>query len=114
MFHHFPNEAGVGQDCLVKATELTYKENNPLASLIIKATQSGYQLQSDGSYLKKSMPAVEFEYSEAVIREDVQEVDQKSLENLPIGLDTNQYRWVDLDGEGVSGILTEQAKSVVL
>ena len=32
-----------------------------------------------------------------------------SLENLPVGLDGRSYQWVDLDGEGVSGVLTEQA-----
>ena len=32
-----------------------------------------------------------------------------SLENLPVGLDGSAYQWVDLDGEGLSGILTEQA-----
>ena len=31
--------------------------------------------------------------------------------NLPYGLDGTHYRWVDLDGEGLSGILTEQAGS---
>ena len=33
----------------------------------------------------------------------------ESLENLPMGVDGSRYQWVDLDGEGLSGILTEQA-----
>ena len=33
----------------------------------------------------------------------------ESLENLPYGLDGARYQWLDLDGEGTSGILTEQA-----
>ena len=37
------------------------------------------------------------------------ELDVESLENLPVGLDGSNYQWIDLDGEGVSGILTEQA-----
>lgn len=28
--------------------------------------------------------------------------------NLPAGIDNKNYRWVDLDGEGLSGVLTEQ------
>jgi hypothetical protein len=32
-----------------------------------------------------------------------------SLENLPIGLDGSSYRWTDLHGEGIPGILSEQA-----
>ena len=36
---------------------------------------------------------------------------EDSLSNLPYGLDGAHYRWVDLDGEGLSGILTEQGES---
>jgi hypothetical protein len=35
-------------------------------------------------------------------------VDPTSLEGLPVGLSGSDYHWVDLDGEGISGILTEQ------
>jgi hypothetical protein len=62
-----------------------------------------------GTYLKKSLPPLEFEYSKARIQEDIRELDTESLENLPAGIDGTAYQWVDLDGEGVSGILTEQA-----
>ena len=119
MIHHFPNETEVGQDCLVRSTDFIYqntrnnpddlKKGNPMASFIALVTQNGYKRQTDGSYLKKSLPPLEFTYSQAVISEDVQEVDAASLENLPAGLDGRNYRWVDLDAEGVSGILTEQA-----
>ncbi|HLG61748.1 MAG TPA: SpvB/TcaC N-terminal domain-containing protein [Ktedonosporobacter sp.] len=119
MFHHFPNEPGVGQDCLVRSTDFTYqnirnnpddlKKGHPLASFIASVTQNGYKRQQDGSYLKKSLPPLEFAYSQPIISADVQELDAASLENLPAGLDGRSYRWVDLDGEGVSGILTEQA-----
>lgn len=120
MFHHFPNEPGVGQDCLVRSTDFTYqnirnnpddlKKGHPLASFIASVTQNGYKRQQDGSYLKKSLPPLEFAYSQPIISADVQELDAASLENLPAGLDGRSYRWVDLDGEGVSGILTEQAE----
>src|SRR5262249_46658448 len=39
----------------------------------------------------------------------VQEIDAASLENLPTGVDGATYRWTDLHGEGIAGILTEQA-----
>jgi hypothetical protein len=55
------------------------------------------------------LPPVEFTY-EATINEEIRNVDPESLENLPNGLDGTQYQWVDLDGEGLSGILTEQAQ----
>jgi Salmonella virulence plasmid 65kDa B protein len=63
------------------------------------------------TYFKKSLPPPQFEYSKAAIHDQVIELDAESLENLPAGLDGSLYQWVDLDGEGVSGLLTEQAGS---
>ncbi|GHO98832.1 hypothetical protein KSF_088800 [Reticulibacter mediterranei] len=42
----------------------------------------------------------------------MREIDAASLENLPFGLDGKAYQWVDLNGEGVSGILTEQTDAL--
>ena len=59
---------------------------------------------------KRSLPPVEFEYTAArSCRTQCEEVDPESLENLPIGLDGSAYQWTDLHGEGIPGILTEQA-----
>ncbi len=52
---------------------------------------------------------LDFVYSQAHIDETIRTIDPESLENLPYGIDENHYRWVDLDGEGLAGILTEQA-----
>jgi hypothetical protein len=119
MFHHFPDEDGVGMDCLVRSTDFVYqskrnnpddlKKGHPVASFIGSITHSSYKRTTDG-YLKRSMPPLEFKYSQAVIQEEVREVEGASLENLPRGLDGSLYQWVDLDGEGLSGILSEQAK----
>jgi RHS repeat-associated protein len=108
MFHHFPDELGI-DDYLVRSTEFTY-EQGPIASFIKSVTQSGYgYVEDQEKYLKKSLPSLEFEYRKAVINEDIQEIDAESLENLPYGLDGVRFQWVDLDGEGLSGILTEQS-----
>jgi RHS repeat-associated protein len=116
MFHHFPAELGGIQDYLVRSTELSYSES-PIASFITSVMQSGYFLQPTATqpnrYLKKSLPPVNFEYSQApdaneLARQPVCDVHLPSLENLPYGLDGARYQWVDLDGEGASGILSEQ------
>jgi RHS repeat-associated protein len=118
MFHHFPNEAGVGQDCLVRSTDFAYRNSrnspedlqkgNPLASFIASISHSGYKRQASAGYVRKSMPPLEFRYTEAVIDENIHELPEESLENLPIGVDGAGYRWADLDGDGLSGILAEQ------
>jgi len=117
MFHNFPNEQNVGANCLVRSTDFVYRNTrnnaadqqlgNPIASFIASATQNSYR-RSSSVYLKKSLPPVEFEYSDAIINEDVENINPEALENLPIGIDGITYQWRDLYGEGVSGIFTEQ------
>ncbi|WP_049785373.1 SpvB/TcaC N-terminal domain-containing protein [Nitrosomonas sp. Is79A3] len=109
MLHHFESELGT-PDYLVRATHFEHRKD-PVASFIQSVTQSGYKRNEDGTYRKKSLPPVEFTYSQAIINEDVHEVDPVSLENLPQGLDNSRYQWVDLDGEGLSGLLTEQGEA---
>jgi RHS repeat-associated protein len=120
MFHHFPGEkepdgTEVGKNCLVRSTDFTYSyeqkpkdARNPIYSFLLSVTQTGYKRNPAGGYIQKSLPPLEFTYSEPNIDETVREVDPVSLENLPQGLDGVRYQWVDLDGEGLSGILTEQ------
>src|SRR6266850_1276048 len=108
MFHHFPRELGTA-DCLVRSTEFSYAQS-PIASFITSVIQSSFRRRNDGTYQKKSLPSLDFTYSSAIIQEEVQEADGKSLENLPYGLDGSHYQWVDLDGEGASGIFTEQGE----
>lgn len=115
MFHHFPDEPEVGTNCLVRSTDFNYSYEedpsnacNPIFSFLLSATQSGYTRLEGGSYLKKSLPPLEFEYTQPKVCKEIHEVDSKSLENLPYGLDGSRYQWVDLDGEGLSGILSQQ------
>ncbi len=124
MFHHIPDllTGEKGYDGLVRSTDFIYrnlrknrddfKKGHPIGSFINSVTQSGYKYDKDNKkYLKKSLPPVEFAYTDAEIDETIREIDPASLENLPVGLDGSQYQWVDLDGEGLSGILTEQGGS---
>ena len=114
MFHHFPAELGT-PDYLVRSTDFTYSyednpndARNPIYSFLDSVSQSGYVRQGT-AYLKKSLPPLQFEYTEPIVQDAVEEVDPESLENLPIGLDGSAYRWTDLHGEGIPGILAEQA-----
>ncbi len=128
MFHHIPDlpTDEKGYDGLVRSIEFDYADldyeqpitveeelahqgSTRFASFIRRITQSGYIRQPDGTYLKKSLPPLEFEYSKAIIQDQVRELDAEDLENLPAGLDGTTYQWTDLHGEGIPGILTEQA-----
>ena len=77
--------------------------------------QSGHARESDGRYLTRSLPPLEFSYSASPLEDADFErlpqstrVDAESLANLPGGIDGGTYRWLDLDGEGIAGVLTEQ------
>lgn len=107
LFHHFPEEP-IGRDCLVRSTDFTYHES-PVASFVRSITQSGYSRREDRAYQKKSLPPLEFTYSQVHIDETIRTIDPESVENLPYGGDGSHYQWADLDGEGIAGILTEQA-----
>ncbi len=116
-FHNFPEDPNSGADCLVRSTDLTHlaaappDPSQPFYSYLLSAAQSGYRRDGGGGYLSDSLPPVEFEYTQATVDETVRDMAPESLRNLPYGLDGTSYRWVDLDGEGLSGILTEQAGS---
>jgi RHS repeat-associated protein len=135
MFHHFDELAL--NPCLVRSTQLEYADfdystpagiaeqlthqgSSRFGSFVRSITQSGYTRDDSKAvvdrngvqyvtYSKKSLPPLEFAYSQAIIQEDVRELDDRSLENLPVGIDGGTYQWVDLEGEGISGILTDQA-----
>src|SRR5947209_6714838 len=63
LFHHFTEEPDVGQDCLVRSTDITYqnsrndpadlKQGNPVASFIASISQNSYRREA-GGYRKKS------------------------------------------------------------
>ncbi|HVZ38022.1 MAG TPA: SpvB/TcaC N-terminal domain-containing protein [Candidatus Kapabacteria bacterium] len=114
MFHHFAGEANVGTNCLVQSTDFTYSDDaaptdptNPIYTFLSSVVHTGYRRDGMGGYIRRTMPPTEFEYSKPVIQPDVLTLDPEGFENLPEGMDGSRYQWVDLDGEGLSGILTD-------
>ena len=116
IFHHFPEKLPTA-DALTRSIAFSYDEG-PVAAYLTAVTQSGYVHWQDDVFLRESLPPIEFEYSRVPLQDGLQpadaealrvrEIEARDLENLPVGLDGAQYRFVDLDGEGLSGILTEQ------
>jgi RHS repeat-associated protein len=112
-FNNFPGEPTAGPDCLVRSLDLVYSDQqapadprNPVYTFLVSVTQTGYRYGDDGQTVR-SMPPAEFEYSQPQIQPAVLSLDPASQANLPEGLDEGRFRWVDLDGEGLSGILAD-------
>jgi RHS repeat-associated protein len=115
MFHHFPVELGAA-DALVSTTELNYDES-PVLTRLTSAVQGGYLPSPTPAradrYLRRTVPALTMTYSELptaseLAAEPARRIDAASAFGLPEGLEGGTYRFVDLDGEGAAGVLTEQ------
>ena len=112
VLQQLPCRADGRPDCLVRSLNLVYSDQqapadprNPAYTFLVSATQTGYRHGGEG-FAARSMPPLEFEYSQPQIQQTILTLDPGSQANLPEGLDGSSYRWVDLDGEGLSGILT--------
>ncbi|MCA3774830.1 MAG: toxin [Cutibacterium sp.] len=126
MLHHFPGEATAGPHCLVKSTDFSFEKAkntlllNPEESgyaVLRKVTHHSYQRRQPHTpasiaplpgYEWRSLPSVEFTYSVPKINTTVRRIAASDLPNLPVGTQGPGFQWVDLNGEGMSGVLTEQ------
>jgi hypothetical protein len=120
------------EPCLVRSTELDYADLDYAAdvevlhpgstrrrSFLRTVRRAGFVRDArppavhggvtTRTYLRKELPAMEFTYTRPRISDAVREVDPASVDNLPAGIDGTAHYWADLEGEGTSGVLKEQA-----
>lgn len=117
MLHRFEEELGA-PDYLVRSTNFHYRADpdglqnpeTPGYTVLESVTQHAYQKRSPEAttYESRQLPPVSFKYSEPHIDRTIHHIDAAQLENLPVGTQGPGYRWIDLDGEGLSGVLAEQ------
>lgn len=109
MFHYF-DELDGGNPVLVRSLDLTYRPDTTafLEADFIKAIgQTGYMLKPGGGYYSKSLPPITMDYQPLAWDHTVRNVSPGDSKNAPQGL-SGPYQWIDLWGEGLPGILTEQ------
>lgn len=112
-FHQF-DELGA-EPRLIRSLDFQYEpssiNNSGQAEVtyLKSISQSGYIKKADGSYSRKSLPPMEFTYQKLEWNDEVKIVDSESVVHAPTGLHGN-YQWLDLYGEGISGIFTEQSE----
>ncbi|GAA2828376.1 SpvB/TcaC N-terminal domain-containing protein [Kribbella solani] len=93
MFHRI-DELG-DQPVLVRSTDLAYAAN-PALTQLTSVVHRGYLGGSS-----KVLPGLGFEYTP-------RKVSDRPVPFSGQGLNASGYRWTDLDGEGVTGLLAEQ------
>ncbi|MFL9966301.1 SpvB/TcaC N-terminal domain-containing protein [Paraburkholderia sediminicola] len=112
MFHRFERELGIPA-ALVRSMRFHYREK-AIGSFLERVTAFGHRLLHDGRYLTRSLAPADFFYTESPLEDAafdayaLNEVQPDGLQNLPAAIGAGDYRFVDLDGEGIVGILAEQ------
>ncbi|MEO5900845.1 MAG: SpvB/TcaC N-terminal domain-containing protein, partial [Ilumatobacteraceae bacterium] len=103
MFHQL-DELDGGVPALVRSLDLTYRADADMA-LLASITQRGYARRPDGTLSSRSLPPIELDYQPLTWSDEVHIVDARDAAHLPgVGGAT---QWLDLDGEGLVGALTE-------
>lgn len=120
MFHHF-EELGE-TPCLVSSTEFDFADlehaeetgaaarahqgSSRYGSFLRSVTRHGFVRSTGSTYLRRAVPPMEFDYSRAVVSKTVERLSAGALENLPRGVEGTNYQWLDLNGDGLPGILS--------
>ncbi|KAK4207638.1 virulence plasmid 65kDa B protein-domain-containing protein [Rhypophila decipiens] len=125
MFHHFPDEPGIGNDYAVLSLDIDYHsmprltsavslQNNPvfLSSCISSMAQRSYLRDDEMKYQSKSLPPVEYEYTMADLSPKIGDLDSETAAQFPGGIDGTNSMFLDLDGEGIPGVLSTYQASL--
>ena len=105
MFHHFPDQPEIGRDHLVGSTELTHSDDG--YALLTSVTQRSYRRRGD-DVVSAALPPVELHYTGRTPSDHVHEVASEDLGHLVTGVNSTRTQWVDLHGDGVAGVLTQE------
>jgi RHS repeat-associated protein len=111
MFHQL-QELGE-QPVLVRSTDIVYQAGAagdptlPLYTQLASIAQTGWVAKQGGGYETEALPPLQFGYSPLAIDERQRTADAQSLQNIVGDIGGARERWIDLDGEGLQGILTE-------
>lgn len=115
-YHHI---ASLGVDpVLVRATEFGYQHpvdpegripDHVGYTTLEMVTQRSYEYNNIERH-DRTLPPLEFEFSKPTISAITKTITATDLANLPAGTQGSGFQWIDLDGEGLSGVLLEQER----
>jgi len=104
MFHHLTPTSAL----LVRSTDLFY-EPGPAFTYLRNVIQYGYLFDdATGALIDKApMPTLVLDYVRPVVNDVLSVLPPESLDGLAGGVDGGHKQWVDLDGEGIPGVLID-------
>ncbi|WP_372365162.1 SpvB/TcaC N-terminal domain-containing protein [Candidatus Uabimicrobium sp. HlEnr_7] len=104
IYHQFIDQHS-GEPFLVKSLSFGYEIESGM-SFLKKVIEKGFLKNNDGNYIHQQIPATELTYNKFSPKghryEELQVVGGK---NFPGYLATSQYQTIDLNGEGIAGLL---------
>jgi RHS repeat-associated protein len=110
MFHQM-SELG-DNPVLVRSTDLSYTNDTPadptvpVLSQLAMVTQTGWIAKDGGGYNTAPLPPLQLGYSPLALDDTLHTLSGVDTENITGAFDGTAQRWIDLDGEGLQGILT--------
>jgi Salmonella virulence plasmid 65kDa B protein len=108
LFHEIPEELGAPAR-LVRSTELTY-DASPAVTYLASVRGVGYAWDASNVVTEDYTPTLRLDYTRVgSLATTVSFVAPSSLAQAPAGVDGQSYQLVDLDGEGIAGILSTTA-----
>ncbi len=112
VFHSFDvNGGATSEPVLVRSTDLGYRTTK-VASYLERVVQRGYVKEGAG-YRSSALPTLELDYGRLpdALHDVPEALDAESLEGLRAGVDGSGGQWVDLDGEGLPGVLIAEQRA---
>ena len=118
LFHCFDELRTNAIPCLVQSIKILYNDQLQLVnkndsikifSCLTRLIQKGHKWDEAAQlYHSRALPPFDFVYQQLEWNTDVHESDYNEVVQAPVSAIVPLYQWIDLFGEGISGILTEQ------
>ncbi len=91
----------------MRSTDFSYEPGTAFTYLR-GVTQFGYLFDGRGALVEKAaLPTLALDYARPVVNDVLSALPPRSLEGLAGGVDGAHKQWVDLDGEGIPGVLVD-------
>ncbi len=114
LMFHCMRELGAAP-VLVRSTDLTYHHSQtgadpsvPVLSQLSSITQTGW-IATAGGYTTEHLPPLHLGYSPLALDDTLHSLSGAAAANITGAIDGTAQRWIDLEGEGLRGILTKDA-----
>src|SRR5690606_24832163 len=96
---------------LVRSVKFRY-EPSPVVTYLVGVTQVGHLFDEvEQEWRAETLPELVFDYTRAEIHDELSVLPEESLAGLEGGVDGGRKQWLDLDGEGIPGVLIDQGSA---